>query len=1632
MPNSVTPRDLQVLSNAILDGSMSTDNLPKNAQAALTQYWSSQGVSSGADIDSQQSQQQINQLISQRRAQEGGSGLSSVLNSPIFKPLEWAGSKAYWLYSNTVAPAISAMAIGLHGDIYGDQDKINNWSAGSFGKLWNEAHNVSPGQSIWMLGMNNKQLNANGIDPAQIVNQKKQVMAGTFQGAKTKADPLGNIPDYQAYFSQGAAKYVTGATDFAISWYADPTVLAGKVGKIGKAVAFTKPVNKIIGDTGDFDKLVQGSTFQKMVNTTWDIKQADPDTAAFTMRNNLKFISNSANGDAFTRLLDQAKNRDEISNVLRIVTGDETAKATLDATNAQLGMQIDQLNRSRSLIGANYHGLPPAAQNTLVGQTIKQHLDDLTSQIAHANNEQNILTDKLNVYNTMDNLNFNRVTSPLAVRLGQSGLADTLSATRPLTGVGKIQAVGNLAYNASIAMPMKIIRSYSDLKPTMHIDIHDEDSYKQLDSSLRESKTIDRTTRETYVSNYLKAKPEERGQALIDMEHDATQNIVRKFNEGKQPDEQLTAEDATQIYKDFAARRKNMQAGAAGGRSYGNASVPDPSNPGMTVRVGEVSPDGTVVLPSPIFDTQLANNHVIMDFGTMEKAINANGSSWSKMSRTFGKGWTGTAAVAGSLNSIWQFAQLARFGYGPRALSDDFLGQLSRFGAAQMINRTIQGGKIKAQDFYRTHWAMDDVDAARTNAAGLQQKLTELGPQETEAKNALLIGKAKNDPDLPRLQSKLEDVQNEIVKTRQDHLEASKLAVAGQQTRDVQVGRQVFSGPMAGQEGDLFRDLTAGGRKISAIMGSSADWYLKKMRALDWENITPATHGADKHMDAWVRVLNDQVAKSPLGRQALMGKSEAEITRWLKSDPEGIATKSALGTTKTPEHIARDAHAETDYLADPNVPGMDVIRQQLLDGKLDRNLLDETVKAPNRPAVQAERSRYAFTESPVGKLLDFSMTGFYHFMSEVPANKLLRNPLFGQQYKASLNTVLRRMEAQGVTHVDEATRVRMENTARRLALRDVKNFTFSVDNETKMSHAMKNYGAFFGAQQENWNRWSRIIADDPSVLAHVTQAYQAPLRAGIVVDANGNPVDASGYSTDPLTGQKTLTSFADRSMVVQIPSYLGGRAFNKFIGLDPDASFKIPMSTVNIILNKGDGALPVGAGPYVQIAANHFAQQDPAIADYMQKLGVLPFGAQKSVWDFINPATGKRLGDSVDETGETKQQMLWYMMQVEDYKYQNGMRKTAPTWTELNDRANHFAAFRTISAFALPISLNAQDPYQFYRDEFKRLQQIDPDTANQKFYDKYGDSAYLFTQSLSKNNAGLQPTVNSVKMSKYYQDLISKVGPQYAGLIVGSEGGGSFSNGAYQYEQTHIAAPGTNVTERSTMSARDALSASQVNLGWMQYGKQMDTINAQLFARGLKSYDDPGAEDLKALRQGTIQMLTSAKLPDGSDNPYYNEDWDKAYNTLSPTKYERTAVDLQKVVDDPEIMSKAYDPKTGTVGIRSDLYTLKAYLDQRTNMQIALNERKFAGGSSDINAQSNYDLKNSFATFTTALIEADTKFSDLHSRYFANDMGYNENTTISSSQQAQLQQAGASLEGSTDPGQAMLDALMNGASGGNQ
>jgi hypothetical protein len=1580
--------DLQIVSDSILEGHNNFDDLPPVVQQRLAEYW--QGAAP-KDASQQPDLEALAKERSDRMAKLGGT-------PTILKPIEALGSGLYWLYSQTISPAVSTLGLFAHRAVYGKEieDQISvvqpgyewdTWGEMDAKDMWSDAHYVSPAQAIWMLGFNNKELRERGISPNQMAEDKKAMARGEYDFKKQ------GKPKWQEYFqSGGASQLVTGAGDFALSWYADPLVLGLKTGGAAVKGLKTQPITEQIEKAGAisgkpeeaFNLMSQTPTYQKMVDTVMDIKLNNPDNAALILRRDFKTFDQSANGDVAARLLEQAKDADEVSDVLRIMMGDNGGYVSLQMKNVVLETQLKALSARTIQHNTYLAGLSPAKQASPYGQRVKAAIGQQEKAIANMEGERGIISDKLNAFKSLDNMNFNQVTTPAAIKARQSDIVTGEVKALPM-GVG-VKGMVNTVANIGGILPIKIVRSYNDIKPSYFLDVHAENSYKELDAALREHKSMPRDIRERFVSDYIKATPNQRSQVLQKMENEIVRKMVDDFN--AKGGTQIDRDIADHLYTDFLERRRGTQA-AAGSRteSYGGGRMEDPNNPGLTVRIAEIDSGGGRIVPTPMFDTQLANNHILMDFKTMERAIATQGERFQKLKDLNGKLWYKTDETADYLGTIWKFAQLARLGYGPRALADDFLGQLARFGGMAMAARVGEGSATFVTDLVRGKFMKNSVSTARANMQIQDKLLGDLTRMQTSARNELLRVRAgMKQGDAKAIEDAMNDVTDEITKLKLMRAEQSDKAALGSQMRDVKIGRQVFEGPLAGKQGEMFRDFTAGQRNFANLMGSSSDWYLKRMRRQNWQDVSVGKVGEEKHLEAWYRVVNDQIGQSELGRLVLLGANETDVVKWLQS-PAGKKFKDVMPVKHLSDiERARNVIKYVDDILPLAGSGMDAARVAAAEGKLTPDML-KTLPARNRPDVQMEMYSYAEGRNPVTQLLDSSIEGWYKFSNQLPATHLLRHPLFGQQYKANLADAVKRLEAQGVTRIDETMRKTLESNARQAALKDVKSFTFTMDHETKMAYGMKHMGAFFGAQQESWNRWARIISDKPQVLGRIGQFYLAPSRAGLVVDNEGNPVDASGHIVDPITGEKKLTKFGERKVMIQIPEYLGGKKLNSVLGLDEDASLTIPMSSLNIVLNHGDGYLPVGAGPFIQMATNHFAQDNPNLADVAKKFGVLPFGPQDSVMDFINPTTGKRMGDSMDDHSETKQRSLFYSMQVEHYKYETGLRDTEPTWEELEDRADRWSWFRTAMAFSLPFSMNQQDPYQYFRDEFDRMQKLDPDSADEKFYEKYGDSFYMFSRSMSKNNTGVKPTVEGVQMSAYYQDLINKVGPEYAALIVGDEGDGEFSQGAYFYQKTHGAGAGSGKMQREQLDPREAWEKGETAKGWQQFNSAMTGMDAQLFKAGFSSYDDPGAEQLKLGKKAILFLLTQETMPSGQKNKFYNESWAKEWNSFDKGKYDRNASKLHEIAEDPELWAKAVN-EDGSVGIRSDIYTLRSYLDFRKEMKKALLIRKQAGGSDDITTQQNADLKDSWDRTVLKLLEADTKFGWVHRRYFATDMGF--------------------------------------------
>lgn len=1684
MAGGPNQKDLQTLQNGLVDGLISADNLPGPVRDAVYQYMGQQGVDM-SDPQSQVTQAQMNALRQQREAQEG-----SIFDSKIFKPIEWVGSKLYAAYSATVSPAVSMLGfqINKYGNFMGGTYDSNQKANGdlSFADEWELAHHISPGQSLWRSFMDTKHLQKAGLTEKEMLDQERQVSKGTYKGVVSAEDPFGSMTNLDKYFSSGPSKYVSGTADFAVSWYSDPFVLGGKTIGAAKAVGFTRNVSQAI-DAEKFAALgkqpnltpelaneaawkgfTEKQPFQKLTDHFWDLKTKNADTfAAAALRE--PTLAKSANGPAVARLMAQTTSKDEMVNVLRTTMGDVGAREALKVQNSQISYQIEQLNNRYSTVSQYYNGLTDAQKITPMGLRTKSLMDAQSRDLARLDRDTQVVSDRIKGYGLLGEMNFNGITTPMGTKLRNAW--QTSRDWTPFENGGFIKARVNNAYNLSLGGMIKIAHTYNDIKASHYIDIHDTDSWRQVNASLMEAKHLSPAARDMYTSRYLEASENARPMVLQGIENDVVRSMVDNYNLKRgltgTPDE-ISYDVADRLYKEVASRRASAQSGLQRDM-YGSARVDNPDLPGTTIGVDQINPDGSKLVITPLLRSQMANSHTMMDFKLFQNALDSNASFWQKAKNLHGNKWDRAVGLADYATSIWKFSALMRLGYGPRALADDFLGQVARFGPVDMIERGLKGGKYTWDTLKRAAHPNGQIEAAMVSRAHLEDQIDDLtskqGELQKQIERANVTGQPTAFAPAPgtigpsySLEDLLKSNQDQLADLRQTHADMDSIVKGGAALKTAKVGGQLFAPAYAGAEGALFRDLASGEKNFQNMMGSYSDSLLNQLRRMNWEHLDATRHGETTHMDAWIDVLNHQVPHDQLAVKYLKGETPQKLENWLAT-PEGAAYKRGH---RIAEHLPHDQlvdrmTTQLDEWANPAFPGGDVIRRAAAEGQVSREML-EGVPITARPLVHGQAMSIARGSHEALQTVDMLMNKWYNLMGNMPNRYLLRNPLFAQRYNVHLGEMMRAGGKQG-QRMTEDLRQSMESAARQRALRDVKKNTFTMDYETKMSYMMKNFGAFFGAQQESWNRWARIISDKPDILPRVAQVYGAPTRAGLVTDSNGNKLNGDGTVTDPVTGQKHLVDYSDRHIVIKVPDYLGGKQLAKFLGsggkymkLDKNgkpildkrgkpiyeqesAIFDIPMSTAEIILNHGDGPLPVSAGPYVQIAANHFAKDNPVAADYMSKLGILPFGPETgSAFQNFLPNWYRKMNQS-DDLGNAKQSAMWYIMQAENYKYEEGLRKDPPTWKEIGDRADKQMAMKAWFAFTLPISMSTKDPYQFFRDQYRAMTDAaggNTMIADQQFYDKFGDSAYVFSQSLSKNNAGLRPTVESVKMSQHYQDLVAKVGESYAGLIVGDEGEGTYSKGAYFYQKTHATDPSAGHTERSLMSPQDALKASNLAKGWQQYKAMMNDTYSKLYANGFTSFDDPGAEELKREKQAIVKVLGDPQTLDENgnlvDNPYYNADWSQAYNSFDLNYYDRQAKDFRQIVDDPELWAKAEVGK-GVVG-RSDIYWLKTYLNYRDDAKRALAMRDLAGGSADINAKSNSDLKMAWNGMVVQMVEKSIGFGNLFHRYLSRDMGFDQNTVDAEQQQGTLQGFTGDIEDQT-ASQSPFDYMAeNGSIGG--
>lgn len=880
--------------------------------------------------------------------------------------------------------------------------------------------------------------------------------------------------------------------------------------------------------------------------------------------------------------------------------------------------------------------------------------------------------------------------------------------------------------------------------------------------------------------------------------------------------------------------------------------------------------------------------------------------------------------------------------------------------------------------------------AARTlltrHEAALRQAQMRMG-------TGLSIGKARQLNDMRIRKNFLEDYRSLSEKAVAQAVEDQQKVVQGIVPVDLAPGLRV-PGALSGQRGQMYQALVSSEASLDSIFKTNKQLVHGNLMRSWNHGATTVNATADPagHLDAWQHVINAQFANDALARRALAGDSVKDLTRWLTRTAEGIAYRRRLGEGLTSaDDLARRAHYDVNEVAaTPEIRAAALTPEGVTAEQLERQF-------PNlatRPDVhRGQLAANLLGGNQYRQGLNKIMESWFKWAAAIPSDRMSRHPLFNQLYEGHARRIADQEVAQGRTLTTANDAERIAESARRLALRDTRRLVFDIAHQSDAAAALKYISPFFSATTESWQRWSRIIADKPEVAGYGVKFFNAPLAAGVMQDKDGNKIDAEGYVNDPVTGERRLTTKGDRRIVMRLPKFLveGHNPIGLAFGASPAGDINLSQDSMNLVL-AGDPWFNPGQGPIVTIPLNEFIRDKPELAEIAQHIGTLPFGPSNEqtfvgrLGGQLLPRTAKDFLTAFDTSDGRYQNVKAQVLQRAAFEHAN-FGKEMPSAQEIADRTRNYWLFSAASAFLGPIAGQTNDPYQFYRDEYNKMSRSVANkpkdelgrpigkSADDMFLDKYGESYFVFAQAMTKNTTGLPPTMKAALLSQKYGDLIAD-DPSLAALIVGPDGAGPFSSAAYSYQLNNPLVPGGSEMQRIKLSADEAMTENEKRLGWAKYTARMNELNAQLVKRGLKSFNDEGAEDLKLKKQGFTSLYSKPLYPDGTVNPYYIEAWAQDFNTLNPQRYNAMIPALTNLARS----ELAEQP------LRSDLRILQEYLGARQAMNGLLSKRRTAGGSASLTASKNADLRDMWERKVQDLVLSDTSFGDLYHRYLSRDM----------------------------------------------
>jgi hypothetical protein len=924
-------------------------------------------------------------------------------------------------------------------------------------------------------------------------------------------------------------------------------------------------------------------------------------------------------------------------------------------------------------------------------------------------------------------------------------------------------------------------------------------------------------------------------------------------------------------------------------------------------------------LPAPILETQLVKQMPTLDIDTMYKVLKRyhaaeqltpNGKVYKAYTGAM-KLKNGTGDIVDGLDQFLKFQVLARLGYPVRNLTEGNLRVFSLVGGMAIMSGLAVGSKNLTRATYerlfgknaaRTLLEMSEktqLEATRIQLLAARQLADE--PLSIDAQiseiDQILAGKRKPSDQYGMGQIKIFGL------TLEDAKGLTPEQAAYYNEKFIASSSQIVDANLTRARDSLSNAIQSTGDFVT-IRGSEAGWS-----------------------DAYLRVVNQQIKGSEIGRMFLKGASVDDVEMFLASSPAGRRIFKSLGMGRTPRELA-EANAENMRHLFP-----EWTQGRLLAIAKERKLTADDIKkhlgtdAARYPDVNGAQVADVIGGNFITKISSDLANKFYQAAGEMPESALVKSPLYVNLYRRRLNALVERaIETTPGDTVDPRYLRSLEGKARQWARSEMRRTVYDITEKTDAAHTLKYAFPFFGAFSDVAEKWTRLAINDPSIVRKLQTTFESPDRMG-------------------------LTEERDGVTYINMPG-----EWTKRMGIDRPLA--IPKPSLNLIFQGGAWWNP-GAGWFVQSLASQVVSKYSDLEKMKIVEEILPYGAQdRTIKDLVVQAAWARKALAImSEEDPMRTRLTALIAAEENAKYDQGLRDTAPTRKEINDRAIKTLGMEVAARLILPFATNARSPYQFYIDEFHRLREEDANTASEKFYDMYGDDYYNFTISLSKNNTGISATISADKRSKELADLIAQ-NPEYGWFLVGDANSGEFSPTIYGNQFEESVAPGSTVKFRETDDPYEALEAVQAEKGWKVYRQGMAIIEARRIEGGFKSLNSRGAERLKAQKAAFIESLTTE-----------NSSWGSEFGKIDTQKVNNFLRYATNVIQDSRLSG------------RQDIQTLSDYLEGRRFIMQELANRE----SKSIDNEDNLDIKERWDTFVGRLLDEDVTFERIYTRILERD-----------------------------------------------